>query len=350
MKMTSNKALLKARKLVFRNATLIFIVALAVFVFVKMPLFFTKTSLLNLCSQASIFGMVAIGLTMIILMGHIDISTGASVYLCGVVGVRTFYATNSIAATFAVSIGLGLLVGCINGYMIGKVGIPDMVLTMSTQFICRGVGNLIIGVDSVINVSDPTFQSLGQGKTLSIPNCTLFFIIVFLIGWVILKKTKFGRYLYAIGNDADALNAAGINVLAVKMGAYAFTGFLCGLAGVINVSRLGGSTFGLAEGMEFTCIACCVVGGASLFGGVGKMPGTLLGIAVVAAINQLLRLFNVSNFLYDLVWGVVVLVTVSMDILKHYQIRYEKQNRHLYPSGGRSAVLLTNAIGLSKKK
>ncbi|MDO5111597.1 MAG: ABC transporter permease [Clostridia bacterium] len=346
--MKNNKLLLNARRLIFRNATLIFIVALAIFVFIKMPLFFTKTSLLNLCSQASVFGIVAIGLTMIILMGHIDISTGAQVYLCGVIGVRMFYATQSLAAAITVSILVGMLVGTINGYLIGKVGIPDMVLTMSTQFICRGIGNLIIGVDAVINVSDPVFQSIGQGKTLSVPNCTWFFILVFFLGWILLKKTKFGRYIYAIGNDADALNAAGVNVLAVKMGAYIITGFLCGLAGLINVSRLGGSTFGLAVGMEFTCIAACVAGGASLYGGVGKMPGTLLGIVVIASVNQLLRLFNVSNFLYDLVWGIVVLLTVSMDVLKHHQIKYEKDNGYLYPGSGKSIVLLTNMFGLSK--
>lgn len=346
----NNKFLLQARKLVFRNATLILIVLFAIFVLGKMPLFFTPTSLLNLCSQASVFGIVAVGLTMVILMGNIDISTGALVYLSGVVGVRVFYATGSLAVSIIVSILIGLLVGTVNGFFIGKVGIPDMVFTMSTQFICRGIGNLIIGEEAVINVNDPVFQSIGQGKTLSIPNCTWFFLVIFVIGWIVLKRTKYGRYLYAVGNNADALGAAGVNVLAVKMGAYMTTGVLCGLAGIINVSRLGGSTFGIAVGMEFTCIACCVVGGASLFGGVGKMPGTMLGIVVVASVNQLLRLFNISNFLYDLVWGIVVVLTVLMDVLKHYQINYEKEHRNLYPSSDSTSVLLAKHFGLSKNK
>lgn len=338
--------LARIRRIVFRNATPIFIIALIIFIYFKMPLFLTKTSLLNLASQATIFGMVAVGLMFVILMGEIDISLGAQVYLSGVLGIRTYYLTSSVAASLIVSILTGLAVGTVNGFLVGKVGLPSMVLTMSTQFICRGIGNLVIGADSVINVKEPEFQALGQGKTFGFPTCALFFFAIVIIGWIILNKTKYGRYVYAVGDNADALAAAGVNVFLVKMTSYWIAGFMCGLAGLINVSRVGGSTFGLAVGMEFTCIACCVVGGASLMGGTGKMEGTFLGVVVIASINQLLRLFNISTYLTDLVWGVVVLLTVSMDILKHYQIRYEKEHRAIYGKLGEGNKILAKIFRL----
>ena len=347
-----DKFYIKGRQILFRNATLIFIIALAAFIFFEMPLFFTSESLLNLTSQASVFGMATVGLIFVILMGEIDISLGAQVYLSGVLSIRAYYATNSLFICFVVSILVGLAVGALNGYLISKIGIPSMVLTMSTMFICRGIGNLVVGVDSVINVSDPVFPALGQGKTFGIPTSALFFLGAVMIGWLLLTRTKFGRYIYAIGNNADALSAAGINILYVRLGAYVITGILCGIAGLINVSRIGGSSFELAKGLEFTCIAACVVGGASMTGGEGSMLGTLFGITVVASINQLLRLFNISTYLYDAIWGVVMLLTVLMNLLKWHQVKYEKEHRSLYPNLGSNLIknFKANISGGFKRK
>ena len=328
--MNRQLTLARIRKFTFRNATRIFIFGLAIFILVRMPLFFTRTSLMNLASQATIFGMAAIGLMFVILMGEIDISLGSVIYLSGVLGVRAYYATGQVAVSIIVGIATGLVFGFVNGFLNAKLRLPSMVLTMSTQFIGRGIGNLVIGADAVINVSEPDFQAIGQGKIFGFPTCTLFLIAAIIIGWFVLNKTKYGRYVYAVGDNSDALKAAGVNVSLVRITSYMIAGFLAGLAGVINVSRVGGSSFGLAEGLEFTCIACCVVGGASLKGGVGKIQGTLLGIIVIASINQLLRLFNVSTYLIDLVWGVVVVLTVAMDTLKNYQIRYEKEHELIY--------------------
>lgn len=322
------KALERVRSGIFKNATLIFIIALAIFVYIECPIFFTPTSLLNLSSQAAIFGMISIGMTFLMITGVADISVGSQCYLAGVVGVRLYVNTGNMALSMAGAIAVCLICSSINGVVIARFGLPDMISTMAMQFIARGAANLIVGQESVINVSDPVFQQLGQGKVGGLPISVIFLFGMLIIGYIVLHHTKFGRYTYAIGNSKDALASMGVNVFLMRMIGFWITGALCGFAGFVNVSRLGGATFGMSTGMEFTCISICAVGGVSLRGGKGSMLGTLMGTAVIASIYQLLRLMGVSSYLYDLVWGIVVLSTIAMDYLKSYQIKYERIRRN----------------------
>ena len=317
----------KIRSIVFKHATTIFIIILAIFVYVRMPLFFTPTSLLNLSSQAAIFGTVTIGMTFLMITRVADISLGAQVYLGGIIGVRVYLATGNMFFTLLASMVVCLIASTINGICIVKYGIPDMITTMSMQFICNGIANLIVGKESVVNVADQKFQALGQSRFSGLPVSVWFLFGLMLIGGLLLHKTKFGRYVYAAGNNPDALEASGINVFMVRMSTFWISGALAGFAGIVNVSRLGGATFALAKGLEFTCIAACSVGGISMLGGSGTMYGSLLGVAIIASINQLLRLFNVSSYLCNFVWGIVVIFTVSMDLLKRYQMRYERERK-----------------------
>ncbi len=316
----------RVKSLVFKNATPILIALLAVFVLIKMPVFFTISDLMAHGSQAPIWGLAAIGMTMLILTGVTDVSVGAQIYLGGVLVVRVYQATESMLLGLLCSMIVCMLVSAFNGYAIVKLGLPSMITTLAMQQVCNGLASIIIGRDSVIKMPD-AFSKLGQSRLFNIPISVLIFLLLFLISVVVMNHTRFGRYVYAIGNNSDAIAASGVNVFRIREITFLVTGALCGLAGTINVSRIGGAQFGMGAQMEFSCMAAVVVGGTSMLGGSGNIIGTLLGVFVIASMDQLLRMFNVSIYLYNVFWGGVVLFTVSMDLLKKYQEKREREMR-----------------------
>lgn len=322
----SVKVINRIRSIVFKHATPILIGCLAVFVMIKLPVFFSLANLLSLGSQAAVWGVVAIGMTMLILTGVTDISVGAQVYLGGIIVVRVYQMTENMFLGAACAILVCVAVSSVNGYVIAKLGLPSMIATLAMQQVCNGSASIMIGKDSVITMP-AAFSGLGQSRIFNIPVSVVIFLCLFGAGVVLMNHTKFGRYVYAIGNNADALEASGINVFRIRQMTFIITGALCGLAGTVNVSRIGGAQFGMGAQMEFSCIAAVVVGGTSMLGGSGNIIGTLMGVAVIASIDQLLRLFNVSIYLYNVFWGIVVLFTVCMDLLKKHEERRERELR-----------------------
>ncbi len=318
----------KVRSVVFKNATPILLAIFAIFVVVKMPVFFTPDNLISLSSQGAIWGLAAIGMTMLIITGVTDVSVGSQIYLGGVITVRVFQATESMVLGLLCSILVCMAVSAFNGFAIVKVGLPSMITTLAVQQVCNGTASLIIGKDSVITMPDE-FSVWGQTRVLGLPISAVLFLALFVVGCVVMNCTKFGRYVYAIGNNSDAMAASGVNVFRIREITFIITGILCGIAGTFNVSRIGGAQFNMGIQMEFSCMAAVVVGGTSMLGGSGNMIGTLLGVFVIAALDQLLRMFSVSVYLYNVFWGGIVLFTVSMDLLKKYQERHERELKNL---------------------
>ena len=265
-----------------------------------MPVFFSVANLLSLGSQAAVWGVVAIGMTMLIMTGVTDISVGAQVYLGGIIVVRIYQMTENMLLGALCAVVICMLVSSVNGFVIAKLGLPSMIATLAMQQVCNGAASIMIGKDSVITMPD-AFSNLGQSRIFNIPISVVIFLFLFAMGVVLMNHTKLGRYV--------------------------ITGALCGLAGTVNVSRIGGAQFGMGAQMEFSCIAAVVVGGTSMLGGSGNIIGTLMGVAVIASIDQLLRLFNVSIYLYNVFWGIVVLFTVCMDLLKKHEERREREMR-----------------------
>lgn len=323
----------KVRSVAFKNATPILLVLFGIFVLVRMPVFFTPENLVSLSSQGAIWGLAAIGMTMLIITGVTDVSVGSQIYLGGVIVVRVFQATESMVLGLLCSILVCSLVSAFNGFAIVKVGLPSMITTLAVQQVCNGAASLIIGKDSVITMPDE-FSVWGQSKILGLPISAVLFLVLFVLGCILMNKTKFGRYVYAIGNNSDAVAASGVKVFRIREITFIITGILCGIAGTFNVSRIGGAQFNMGLQMEFSCMAAVVVGGTSMLGGSGNMIGTLLGVFVIAALDQLLRMFSVSVYLYNVFWGGIVLFTVSMDLLKKYQERKEREMRTLAAKEG----------------
>ena len=211
----NNNALYKIKNFVFKNANWVFIFALLLFVAIKLPLFFSLSNLMSLGSQIAVLGIASIGMTLLILTGVTDISVGQQIYLAGVISVKVYQATNSMVyATIAAMLVCGV-VGAINGVLIAKIGLPSMIVTLSMQQVCNGAASILIGEESVINVGNQ-FSALGSGKLGDVPISVIIFLVLFVIGAIISNRTKFGHYIFAIGNNSDAVAASGINVFLIR--------------------------------------------------------------------------------------------------------------------------------------
>lgn len=297
-----------------------------IFIIIKAPLFFRPSNLLSVLAQGAVTGIVSIGMAMVILAGEIDISVGAQLYCTGAIASEVFLATKNLWFAAGAAILSGAVFGLVNGIGVAIFKIPSMIATLATCNVLTGLGSLIIGSDSTLVAGD-SYKVVSQTKIFGILSSAWTFLLLFLIFSVVVRKTKFGRYIYAIGDNEDALKAMGINVDAVVIWIFVLTGILCGIGGLIATSRLGGSQFNLSIGSEIYCIAAVVVGGVSMTGGKGSMFGVLFGIFIVAALDNLLRLLSVSAYLYDLVWGIVIFVIVMIDLLKKKQeIRNQERN------------------------
>lgn len=280
---------------------------------IAQPTFFSPGNLITLLTQSSIIGIVSMGMTYIILTGGIDLSVGSVLYVCGVAAVLAMRRTGNIPLSILLAILVGAAFGMMNGAAVAAIGLPPMIATLAVTSIARGLGHILVSGRAVLNMPD-NYKALGQGKIFGFfPVPVLLFILVAAAAWFILNKMRFGHFIYAIGNNRDAADASGIPAKKVLFTIYAMTGLLCGVGGIILTSRLGGSQVDLGVGLDFSCITAVALGGTSLYGGRGKLTGTLVGVVIVGAIENLLRLLDVSVYYYDIVWGAVIFIAVFMD-------------------------------------
>lgn len=296
---------------------LIFII-FAIFVIVKVPIFFRPDNLIAVLSQAAVIGIASIGMTMVIISGEIDISIGAMIYLTGAVATEVYVSTKSLwLAVFAAIISGGIC-GLINGFGTAKLKIPSMIITLAVSNALTGLSGIIIGSESTLAAGE-RYKIISQTKIFGLTSNTWIYLALFVVFIILINKTKFGRYIYAIGDNADALRASGINTSIIQIMIFVITGMLCGISGLLATSRLGGTQFNLSLGTEIYCIAAVVVGGASMSGGKGNILGTFVGVFIVTALDNMLRLLNVSVYLYNVVWGIVIFLIVCIDIIKTKQ-------------------------------
>lgn len=291
---------------------------LAVFIIWKVPIFLRPDNLITLIPQAAVIGIASIGMSMVILSGEIDISVGAMLYCSGAIASETFMGTRSLILASLAAVASGIVFGLANGLGVAKLKIPSMITTLAVSYILTGLGSILIGSESTL-VAGEDYKALSQTKILGMASNAWAFVVLFVIFAVIINKTRFGRHIYAIGDNADALRASGVNADGTLIAVFVLTGALCGVGGLLTTSRLGGTQFNMSLGSEVYCIAAVVVGGIRMGGGKGSIFGSLLGILMVASLDNILRLTHISVYLYNLVWGVVIFIIVLIDILKKKQ-------------------------------
>lgn len=289
-----------------------FILLMVVAVIVN-PSFLSWNNLTNQFVQGALIGIVAMGMSMVITAGMIDLSVGSTTALVSGLGVLVLNHTQSILLMLLFCCGLGLLLGLINGLLVTKGNIAPFIVTLATMSAYRSIITQIgqqgpFTVDK--NIYD-AFRMVAAGKTLGLPNLMLIFVLVVVIFSVIMNHTKFGKYIYAVGSNEQAARLSGINVARVKTLVFAITGLLAGFTSFLLASRLTAIQAASAgDGYEMDAIAAVAIGGTSMDGGRGKIIGTFLGILMLRIINTILIMANVPPFLNGLVRGVIIIIAV----------------------------------------
>ena len=277
------------------------------------PRFLSYTNLSTLLKQAAIIGIVALGMNLVIIAGMIDLSVGSLVALTAGLGVIVLNSTGSIFLTLIFSLVFGTILGGINGILITKGKIAPFIVTLATMSAFRSI-IVQLGQGGPFNVGEKsynTFRLIAAGETLGIPNLAIIFIITAVIISIIMNKTKFGRYVYAVGSNENATNLTGINVNRMKNAVFCITGLLSGLSAFLLSSRLTSITAPNAGmGFELDAIASVAIGGTAMNGGRGKVFGTFLGAIMLQMINNILVIANIPPFLEGLVKGIIIIVAV----------------------------------------
>lgn len=292
---------------------LIILLAMIVISSLLSPAFLSPRNILNILRQMSITTIIAFGTTLVIIAGMIDLSTGSAAALTGVIGTSVYVLTGSVWLGLVAGLACGAVTGWVCGFFITRFDLPPFIVTLAMMTGARGLVLLYTGGMPIINIGD--FSILGQGHLFGLPIPILLMFLVFLVLGLVLKRTRLGRYTYAIGNNEDAAIASGINVSRIKMIIFTIAGTCTGLAGVILMSRINSGQPSAGLMYELDAITAAVVGGTSLStGGVGTMVGTLAGGLIVAILSNILNLTNVSPYWQQILKGLVIVLAVIMDM------------------------------------
>jgi inositol transport system permease protein len=309
----------------------IFLVFIAMLIVASIlsPAFLSKTNLINVVRQMSVVGLIALGVTGVIVSAGIDLSSGSVVGLSAVVAASLSQLPDYPAAFYKglqvplfvgilAACGVGALVGLINGSLVAKTRIPPFIATLGTLTAIRGAALLYTGGRPISDLTDG-YNFIGQGDLFGIPVPILLLVLMALLTHVLYSQTKFGKYVYAIGGNEQAARVSGIDVGKYKMLMYVYAGFLAGLAGLVVSARIGSGQPGLGQGYELDAIAAAVIGGASLSaGGIGTVAGTVVGALIIGVLNNILDLTNVSAYWQQIIKGCIIVGAVILDQLKHH--------------------------------
>ena len=279
--------------------------------------FVTRQNIFNVLRQISTNLFLACGMTMVIILGGIDLSVGSIIALSGCISAGCV-ARYNLPLPIALLMGLlvGLLVGMFNGAVISKTTIPAFIVTLATMNIAKGLAYVYTG-GSPVRVVTKEWQFLGAGYVGIFPTPVVILVIVLIITAIIMNKTKMGRHMYAVGGNQQAAEFSGIKVEKVKFFVHAFSGLMAGLAGIVLASRMYSGQPTAGDGAEMDAIAAVVVGGTSMAGGSGKIGGTIIGGLIIGVLNNGLNLLNVNSFWQYVVKGVVILLAVFLDYFRN---------------------------------
>ncbi|HEY7602792.1 MAG TPA: ABC transporter permease [Gaiellaceae bacterium] len=276
--------------------------------------FLTWVNILNNLESGAIYGIVACALTLLLIVGEFDLSVGAIYVLTGIIAAK-LYPSVGTAPALLVGIGVGAAIGVLNGIVVAIFRVNSFVATLASSLMIVGAGTKITN-GFQLYISDPGFGELGNSKALGVDYFVWVFFGFAVVTGFVLSMTKVGRWLYAAGGNAEAARLSGINIRALRIGAFAFSGFSAGVAGAVLISRTGTAIAG--DGLSdvvFPAIAAVVVGGTSILGGRGAIWRTVLGVLFLEFIRNGFNLLGVNPYYQDVIRGAIILFAVAVDAL-----------------------------------
>jgi len=304
------------------------LIALVIGFSLASPNFFQTTNIMAILQAASVNGVLAVGVTLIIITGGIDLSIGTLMTFCAVMtGVVLTWAGMPLPLGVIASIGTGALVGLISGTLVAKAKIPPFIATLGMMLILKGLSLIVTGAKPIYFNDTPGFTQIAQGSLVGalvpafpLPNGVLvLFLVAGAVAWI-LGRTVLGRYTFALGSNEEAVRLSGVNADAWKMAIYALAGAIVGIGGLLMASRLSSAQPALGLGYELEAIAAVVIGGTSLAGGRGTILGTLIGALIMSVLTNGLRVMSVAPEWQTVVTGAIIIAAVYTDQLRRGKI------------------------------
>lgn len=278
------------------------------------PEFRTWSNFLSLLRQSSINGLIAFGMTCVILTDAIDLSVGSILALTTVLCAGMIANGVPVGLAMLLALAMGVVLGCVSGFLVTKGRLQPFIATLITMTVYRGLTMIFSNGKPISNLGDSfTLKVVGKGNFFNIPIPVILLLLIFAGFFILLNKTTFGRSIYATGSNSKCAKLAGINIHKTKIIAYAISGFMAALAGLILLSRLGSAQPTLGDGYELDAIAAVALGGTSMSGGRGKIYGTLIGVLIIAVLNNGLNILGVPSYYQDVIKGLVILIAVLSD-------------------------------------
>ncbi|MBK8026629.1 MAG: ABC transporter permease [Chloroflexi bacterium] len=315
-------------RLLGQFAPVIFLVVLMAIFTAANPRFLLPLNLWNILRQVSITGLIAIGMTFVILTAGIDLSVGSLLALAGLVcadlykggefftrlfGIDVSGLAGNVAVAALVAMLIGILGGFIQGMAVTRLGVPAFVVTLGGLSVFRGAA-LQYSNGGPISTFDANYTFWGQGKVLGdVPVPVIIFLVFAVLAHIVLRYTRYGRHVYAVGGNIEAARLSGLNTRRLLLSVYVIVGFFAGLGGFVLSSRLNSSEAVAGDGYELTVIASVVIGGTSLFGGRGSVLATVIGSVLIGVLRQGLVLLNVSSYIQQITIGIIIVLAVWFD-------------------------------------
>lgn len=289
---------------------LIVLVVMWILLMIVSPTFRTTKNAVNILRQVSVNGIIAIGMTFVIMTGGIDLTVGSLVAAAGVVsGSILVVNPSNVLLAAAAGIVVCALFGAMNGFFVAYMEVPPFVATLAGMTIARGFA-YVYSDGKPYTLASEGFSLIGKGMAP-----IAIFVLILIISHLFLSKMKFGRYIYAVGGNVKAAEASGVKVKHILMKVYILSGVLTGIAGIVLASRTNSGQPAVGMGYETDAIAAAVIGGTSMTGGIGTIPGTLVGILIIGTLNNGLNLLDVSSYYQQIIKGLIILGAVCFDIM-----------------------------------
>ncbi|MEP5729576.1 MAG: ABC transporter permease [Sulfitobacter sp.] len=296
-----------------RDAGTLFGLILIVVVFASLtPVFLTAPNLINILQQSSINAAIALGMTLVIISGGIDLSVGPTAALSAVISASLMVAGVPVPLAIMAALGVGVMCGLFNGVLVAYAGLQPFIVTLGGLSLYRALSLIYTGGNPIFGIP-PEFRALTNGNLMGVPNSVIVVGVIALILWVVLNKTPLGEYILAVGGNEEAARIAGVPVARTKVATFVISGSLASVAALILVGRLGAAEPTIGNLWELDAIAAAAIGGASLMGGKGSIVGTLIGAIILGALRNGLTLMNVQAFYQLLATGIIIIVAMLID-------------------------------------
>ena len=300
--------ILQARELTM----IVFLVVFGLIIFIVNKDFLTVLNLMNVLRGSVFYFIVGCGATYVIISGELDLSVGSILAFSGLIVALSL--VNGVPVPIAIisAICASMIIGYINGILVTRLKIPSLVVTLGMLYSVRGIIMIITKGKTISNLPS-SFKVIGQGEIFKIPNLIIFAFVLGIIMHVVLTYTRFGYNIKSVGGNKIAAEAAGIDIKMVKTVTYVISGFCCGLAGILMTSRVSVGSPSIGMGYELYVISAVIIGGTSLFGGIGTVTGTLLGAIFLSILQNGMLLMHISPYWQSFIIGIVMITAVGID-------------------------------------